>query len=85
MQQWHQLEFRLQSKSFDRIEIYLFVNDAGSVTRIDKSDDIGSITVLYENHHDIDTIIANIKQKCENIIESEISYEIIKDQQWEAA
>ncbi|MDE5012642.1 50S ribosomal protein L11 methyltransferase, partial [Francisella tularensis] len=55
------------------------------VTRIDKSDDIVIITVLYENQHDIDTIIANIIQKFENIIESEISYEINKDQQWEAS
>ncbi|MDE4990328.1 50S ribosomal protein L11 methyltransferase, partial [Francisella tularensis subsp. holarctica] len=72
-------------KYFDRIENYLFDNYAGSVTRIDKSDDIVSINVLYENHHDIDTIIAKIKQKFENIIESEISFEIIKDHQWEAA
>ncbi|AJI54385.1 ribosomal protein L11 methyltransferase [Francisella philomiragia] len=85
MQQWHQLEFTLKSKYFDIVENYLFDNDAGSVTRIDKSDDIVSITVLYENYHDIDSIIANIQKKFENIIESEINYEIIKDQQWEAA
>ncbi|MEY8714310.1 50S ribosomal protein L11 methyltransferase [Francisella philomiragia] len=85
MQQWHQLEFTLKSKYFDIVENYLFDNDAGSVTRIDKSDDIVSITVLYENHHNIDIIIANIQKKFENIIESEINYEIIKDQQWEAA
>ncbi|AJI47951.1 50S ribosomal protein L11 methyltransferase [Francisella philomiragia] len=85
MQQWHQLEFTLKSKYFDIVENYLFDNDAGSVTRIDKSDDIVSITVLYENHHDIDSIIANIQKKFENIIESEINYEVIKDQQWEAA
>ncbi|MBK2025964.1 50S ribosomal protein L11 methyltransferase [Francisella philomiragia] len=85
MQQWHQLEFTLKSKYFDIVENYLFDNDAGSVTRIDKSDDIVSITVLYENHHNIDSIIANIQKKFENIIESEINYEIIKDQQWEAA
>lgn len=85
MQRWHQLEFTLKPKYFDIVENYLFDNDAGSVTRIDKSDDIVSITVLYENHHDIDSIIANIQKKFENIIESEINYEIIKDQQWEAA
>ncbi|AJI53898.1 50S ribosomal protein L11 methyltransferase [Francisella philomiragia] len=85
MQQWHQLEFTLKSKYFDIVENYLFENDAGSVTRIDKSDDIVSITVLYENHYDIDSIIANIQKKFENIIESEINYEIIKDQQWKAA
>ncbi|MBK2106580.1 50S ribosomal protein L11 methyltransferase [Francisella philomiragia] len=85
MQQWHQLEFTLKSKYFDIVENYLFDNDAGSVTRIDKSDDIVSITVLYENYHNIDSIIANIQKKFENIIESEINYEIIKDQQWEAA
>ncbi|MEY8702269.1 50S ribosomal protein L11 methyltransferase [Francisella philomiragia] len=85
MQQWHQLQFTLKSKYFDIVEDYLFDNNAGSVTRIDKSDDIISITVLYENHHDIDSIIANIQKKFENIIESEINYEIIKDQQWEAA
>ncbi|AEI36178.1 50S ribosomal protein L11 methyltransferase [Francisella salina] len=85
MQQWHQLEFTLKSKYFDIVEDYLFDNNAGSVTRIDKSDDIVSITVLYENHHNIDVIIANIQQKFENIVESEINYKIIKDQQWEAA
>ncbi|MDE4959371.1 50S ribosomal protein L11 methyltransferase, partial [Francisella tularensis subsp. holarctica] len=42
MQQWHQLEFILKSKYFDRIENYLFDNVAGSVTRIDMSDDIVS-------------------------------------------
>ncbi|MDE4951177.1 50S ribosomal protein L11 methyltransferase, partial [Francisella tularensis subsp. holarctica] len=74
MQHWHLLDFRIKSKYFYRFENYLFDNDAGSVTRIYKSDDIVSITVLYDNHHDIDTIIANIKQNFENIIESEISY-----------
>ncbi|MDE4967783.1 50S ribosomal protein L11 methyltransferase, partial [Francisella tularensis subsp. holarctica] len=47
MQPWHQLEFRLKSKYFDRIENYLFDNDAGSVPRIDKSEDIVRITGLY--------------------------------------
>lgn len=62
MQQWRQLEFTLKSKYFDIVENYLFDNDAVSVTRIDKSDNIVSITVLYENHHDIDSIIVNIQK-----------------------
>ncbi|AXH33331.1 50S ribosomal protein L11 methyltransferase [Francisella opportunistica] len=85
MQQWHQLEFTLKSKFFDIVEDYLFNNHAGSVTRIDKSDDIVSIVVLYENHHNIELIITILEQEFKDILTSQINYEVIKDQQWEAA
>ncbi|API86837.1 50S ribosomal protein L11 methyltransferase [Francisella uliginis] len=85
MQQWHQLQFSVKSKFFDIIEDYLFNNDAGSITRVDKPNDIVNVVVLYEDHYDIDHIINTLKKEFESILESEISYEIIKDQQWEAA
>ena len=84
MQQWHQLQFSVKSKFFDIIEDYLFNNDAGSITRVDKPNDIINVVVLYEDHYDIDYIINTLKKEFENIIESEIDYEVIKDQQWEA-
>ncbi|ASG68328.1 50S ribosomal protein L11 methyltransferase [Francisella halioticida] len=85
MQQWHQLQFSVKSKFFDIIEDYLFNNDAGSITRIDKPYDIVNVVVLYENHHDIGLIIETLKKEFENILETQIDYEVIKDQQWEAA
>ncbi|AJC49116.1 50S ribosomal protein L11 methyltransferase [Allofrancisella guangzhouensis] len=85
MQHWHQLQFNINSNSFDLVEDHLFNNNAGSITRVDKPDEIVQVTVLYENHHDIDTIVSNIKKQFHYILESEIEYEIIKDQQWEAA
>ncbi|WP_150467474.1 50S ribosomal protein L11 methyltransferase [Francisella sp. SYW-9] len=85
MQQWHQLQFSVKSKFFDIIEDYLFNNDVGSITRVDKPDDIVNVVVLYENHYDINSIIDTLKKEFENILESKINYEVIKDQQWEAA
>ncbi|QIW10073.1 50S ribosomal protein L11 methyltransferase [Francisella sp. LA112445] len=85
MQQWHQLQFSVKSKFFDIIEDYLFNNNAGSITRVDKPDDIINVVVLYENHHNINSIIDTLRKEFENILESEIDYEVIKDQQWEAA
>lgn len=85
MQQWHQLQFSVKSKFFDIIEDYLINNNAGSITRVDKPDDIVNVVILYENHHDIDLIIRTLKKEFENILETEIDYEVIKDQQWEAA
>lgn len=85
MQQWHQLQFSVKSKFFDIIEDYLFNNDAGSITRVDKPNNIVNVVVLYEDHCDIDHIINTLKKEFENLLESEIVYEVIKDQQWEAA
>lgn len=85
MQQWHQLQFSVKSKFFDIIEDYLFNNNAGSITRVDKANDIVNVIVLYENHYDIDLIISTLKEEFKNILESQIDYEVIKDQQWEAA
>ncbi|MED7789512.1 50S ribosomal protein L11 methyltransferase [Francisella sp. 19X1-34] len=85
MQQWHQLQFSVKSKFFDIIEDYLFNNDAGSITRVDKPNNIVNVVVLYENHNDINSIIDTLKKEFGNILETEVNYEIIKDQQWEAA
>lgn len=85
MQQWHQLQFSVKSKFFDIIEDYLFNNDAGSITRVDKPNNIVNVVVLYEDHCDIDHVINTLKKEFENILECEIHYEVIKDQQWEAA
>ncbi|MED7819083.1 MULTISPECIES: 50S ribosomal protein L11 methyltransferase [unclassified Francisella] len=85
MQQWHQLQFSVKSNFFEIIEDYLFNNNAGSITRVDKANDIVNVIVLYENHYDIDLIISTLKEEFKNILESQIDYEVIKDQQWEAA
>lgn len=85
MQQWHQLKFDIRSNVFDLVEDYLFNNGAGSVTRIDKSDNTVLVTVLYENKHNIENIISNIKEQFKDDLESDVEYEVIKDQQWEAA
>ncbi|KEI35928.1 ribosomal protein L11 methyltransferase [Francisella sp. W12-1067] len=85
MQQWHQLQFEIKSNFFDLVEDYLFNNGVGSITKIDKPNDIVNVIVLYENHHNIDMIIATLEKEFENILESQIDYEVIKDQQWEAA
>jgi ribosomal protein L11 methyltransferase len=85
MQQWHQLEFEIKSDMIEQVDDYLFCNQAGSITTIDKSDNISLITILYENKYDIDTISTNLKLELSDIIIGEILYKTIKDQQWEAA
>ncbi|AIT08597.1 50S ribosomal protein L11 methyltransferase [Candidatus Francisella endociliophora] len=85
MQQWHQLSFDINSNQLELFEEYLFDNNAGSVTTTKKSDDLITLTILYENQHNIESIISSISKFFENSLKSEINYEIIKDQQWEAA
>ncbi|MGQ4005952.1 50S ribosomal protein L11 methyltransferase [Francisellaceae bacterium CB300] len=85
MQQWHQLEFCINSSNYQIIEEYLFDNLAVSITQISKDDDIFLVTVLYQNDCDIDYITNDLKQQFSEILESDIKYELIKDQQWEAA
>lgn len=85
MQQWHQLSFDIHLTQVEFLEEYLFENNAGSVTTTEKSEDLVTLTVLYEKHHDIDSIVTNILKQFEDVLQSEIDYEIIKDQQWEAA
>ncbi|MGQ4001566.1 50S ribosomal protein L11 methyltransferase [Francisellaceae bacterium CB299] len=85
MQQWHQLEFCINSSNYQIVEEYLFDNLAASITQISKDDDIFLVTVLYQNDCDIDYITNDLKQQFSEILESDIKYELIKDQQWEAA
>ncbi|GAB4222965.1 MAG: 50S ribosomal protein L11 methyltransferase [Francisella sp.] len=85
MQPCHQLSFSLKSKDLEIIEDYLFDNNASAITNVEKSSGIISVTVFYENYLNIDDIIADIKEKFSNIIESEINYTLIQDQQWESA
>ena len=85
MQQWHQLEFCINSSNYQIVEEYLFDNLAASITKISKDDDIFLVTVLYQNDCDIDYITNDLKQQFSEILESDIKYELIKDQQWEAA
>ena len=85
MQQWHQLEFCINSRNYQIVEEYLFDNLAASITQISKDDDIFLVTVLYQNDCDIDYITNDLKQQFSEILESDIKYELIKDQQWEAA
>jgi ribosomal protein L11 methyltransferase len=85
MQQWHQLELCVSSNNYLIIEEYLFDNLAGSVTQIAKDDGSFLVTVLYQNDCDITHIMADLKHNFSKILESDIKYELIKDQQWEAA
>jgi len=85
MQQLHQLEFCINSSNYQIVEEYLFDNLAASITQISKDDDIFLVTVLYQNDCDIDYITNDLKQQFSEILESDIKYELIKDQQWEAA
>ncbi len=85
MQQWHQLEFEIKSDLTEQVDDYLFCNQAGSITKIDKSPNISLITVLYENSCDIDTIFTNLKLDLSEIIIGDVVYKVIKDKQWEAA
>jgi ribosomal protein L11 methyltransferase len=85
MQQWHQLSFEINASYLEFCEEYLFDNNAGSVTTSDNTDDSVSLTVLYENRYDIKNIILELEIRFKDILTSKIKYEIIKDQQWQAA
>lgn len=85
MQQWHQLEFHINSDSFEQVEDYLFDNLAGSITKINQLQNISLITVLYDNTCDISFIKSSLLNDLSAVIFGELVYKIIKDQQWEAA
>lgn len=85
MQQWHQLQFNVKKSVFDLVEDYLFNNQAGSVTRVDKANDLVEVSVFYENDCDINKTINDLENQFKDVLESQLKHQIIKDQQWEAA
>lgn len=85
MQQWHQLELWVSSKNYQTIEEYLLDNLAASITQVVKDDGSFLVIVLYQNDCDIGFIIDGLKKRFSEILKSDIKYELIKDQQWEAA
>ena len=85
MQEWHQLELCVSSNNYLILEEYLFDHLAGSVTQIIKDDGSFLVTVLYENNSNIGDITTDLKERFSEVLQDDIKYELIKDQQWEAA
>ncbi|QLE78364.1 50S ribosomal protein L11 methyltransferase [Francisella sp. Scap27] len=85
MQKWHQIEFIVDNKQLETIEEYLFENSAGSITNTEHSDNESKLTVLYEFKYDIEQILKNLTKDISTVTQDQINYEIIEDQQWEAA
>lgn len=85
MQKWHQIEFIVDNKQLETVEEYLFENSAGSITNTEHSDNESKLTVLYEFKYDIEQILKNLTRDINTVTQDQINYEIIEDQQWEAA
>lgn len=85
MQKWHQIELVINKQHLTLVEDYLFENLAGSITNTEYSIDKTKLTVLYEYKYEIEQIIENINTTLGSFLTSQINYEVIENQQWEAA